>query len=47
MNLAELKKKLYMNSQMILGISLENEVLQVLIKQMEVNNEHNEDNKIH
>ena len=47
MNLAELKKKLYMNSQMILGISLENEVLQVLIKQMEVNNEHNEDNKIY
>lgn len=44
MNLAELKKKLYINSQMILGISLENEVLQVLIKQMEVNNEHNEDN---
>ena len=47
MNLAEAKKKLYMNSQMILGISLENEVLQVLIKQMEVNNEHNEDNKIY
>jgi hypothetical protein len=47
MNLAELKKKLYINSQMILGISLENEVLQVLIKQMEVNNEHNEDNKIY
>lgn len=44
MNLAELKKKLYMNSQMILGISLENEVSQALIKQMEVNNEHNEDN---
>lgn len=47
MNLAELKKKLYINSQMILGISLENEVLQVLIKQMEVNNEHKEDNKIY
>jgi hypothetical protein len=47
MNLAELKKKLYMNSQMIIGIALENEVLKTLIEQMEVNNEHNEENKIH
>jgi len=47
MNLAELKKKLYMNSQMILGISLENDVLEALIEQFEANNEHNEDNKIY
>ena len=32
---------------MIIGIALENEVLQVLIKQMEVNNEHNENDEIY
>lgn len=42
MNIEEMNKKIYTNCQAIMSLSIENDVLQKLIKKMEYKNNDNE-----